>query len=355
MELRIYLRMLQRSWWVVILTALIAVNAALIASYFTPPTYRASARFVVSPNPGQITGGDIFSSLDVLDKRSIIATYAEFMNSNRVYIEALQDLNLQPTNLLDYKHTTIVLPDANILELTVDGPDAKTTAMLTNTIGQRAISYIRGIYQVFDISMLDPAAIPVVPITPQPLRDSLLALVLGLVLGAALAILREQMQMPLDAYRQRNMIDKTSMAYTRRYFTRQLETEAVNNPNETYSLGLVQLEGLLELVDNLPQPIMQTILTRITGILRKELRGNDLIGRWSDASFAMLLPATSEAAANRTMERIRQSLSVPLEIESNTEPFILRPRIGFATHKSNESAQELTERVEMSLDKSSGS
>jgi len=346
MELRIYLRMLQHSWWVIVLTALIAVNAALISSYMATPMYRSSARFVVSPNPTQFNQNDIFSSLDVLDKRSIISTYAEFMNSDRIFRETLNELKLTG----DYTHVTVVLPDANILELSVQGTDPVMVAALANNTGQRAINYIRGLYQVYDISLLDPAAITTEPISPQPLRDAGLALVLGVVLGGALALLREQMLLPLEAYRQRNMLDKTSSAYTRRYFQRQLEAEAVRNPNGTFSLGLLELDGLLELVDTLPQPIVQTILTRITNTLRKELRGNDLVGRWSDACFAVLLPATSEAAARRTLERIRQALTEPVVIDPNTEAFSLNPRLGVATFQGNESVQELIERVQIELE-----
>ena len=85
MELKLYLRMLQRNWWVVALTALSAVNIALVASYLATPMYRTSAKFLVSPNTALATERDIVNSLGTLDRRSIISTYAEIISSSRIF------------------------------------------------------------------------------------------------------------------------------------------------------------------------------------------------------------------------------------------------------------------------------
>jgi PleD family two-component response regulator len=185
----------------------------------------------------------------------------------------------------------------NILELSVQGPDPAMASLLANSIGQHAIASIGNLYQVYDISVLDPASAPSKPVSPQPLRDAGLATVLGLMIGATLAILREQIRIPLDAYRQRTILDHDSSAYTRRYFMRLLEEELSHNEKETLSLGLVQLNGLRDLVDTLPQPVVQRLLRQVTSTLRKELRGNDVVGRWGGAQFSIMLPSTSEQAA----------------------------------------------------------
>lgn len=350
MELRIYLKMLQRGWWIVALTGLIALFVALVVSFFSVPIYRTSARFVVSPNPSLVTGRDVVTSLEALDKRSIVSTYAEFLNSARIFDETLQELGIVQSDAAQYTHTTVVLPDANILELSVDGPNPQVTATIANSLGQRAISYIRSLYQVYDITFLDPASVPAVPIRPQPLRDGALALVLGVVIGAVLAILREQISIPLDAYRQRQMMDRSSSAFTRRYLMRRLEGELARDPNGVVSFGLIRLNGLLDLIDGLPQPVTQRILNQVTNVLRKELRGNDLIGRWTDVTFAVMLASTNEGAASRTVERIRQALLVPIEIEPGTDRIALNPQTAVATYQGNESAIELTERAEHALD-----
>jgi len=99
--------MIQRSWWIVVLTALSAVLAALISAFMTTPIYSSSSRYIVSPNPIYL-GGDVdynlIYSLDTLDKRTIITTYAEVLNSPRIYAEAAETLGLNEYDLVDYTY-----------------------------------------------------------------------------------------------------------------------------------------------------------------------------------------------------------------------------------------------------------
>ncbi|NPV76049.1 MAG: diguanylate cyclase [Anaerolineae bacterium] len=352
MEIKLYLRMLQRGWWIIVLTALIAVNIALIAALLTQPVYRASARFSVSPNPTLVTGADVITSLEALDKRSIVVTYAEFLNSTRIYNETVAALQLTPADVIKYKHSTVVLPEANILALTVEGPDPQLVAILANSVGERAVAHIKDLYKVYDINLLDPAVPPLTPVSPQPLRDGGLALVLGLILGSVLAILREQIRVPLESYRNRMSSDPVSLAFNRRFFDRRLEEEIVQNPNNSLSLGLVKLEGLSGLIDTLPQPLTQQLLRQVTSILRRELRGNDMIARWDDISFAVMLPSTPETAAARTLNRIGQVLSSPVKLDQYGETVRLMPAVSVSTRRDNETATEFITRAEEELERS---
>jgi capsular polysaccharide biosynthesis protein len=350
MELRIYLRMLQRGWWLILLTALVALFIALLSAFLTVPIYRTTARFVVNPNPSLVASQDAITSLEALDKRSIISTYAEFINSERILQETYTELKLTPAAALKYTRTTVVLPDANILELSVTGPDQGMVANIANSLGQRAINYIHGIYQVYEISLLDPAIVPSIPERPQPVRDGILALVLGLVIGVVLAIVREQLVLPLDAYRQRQMTDRISSAFSHRYLRHRLDQEISDNPNGVLSFGLVRLGGLYDLADALPQPVLQNVLTDVTEVLRKELRGNDMVARWADLTFAMLLPATGDVAAGRTLERIRNALQAPFELEPGGDTIQLAPQTSVVTHNSGENATQLVQRAEAALE-----
>lgn len=349
METKLYLRMLQRGWWIIVLTMLVALIIALLLAYVTTPIYRATARFAVSPNPSIANSRDVITSLEALDKRSIVRTYAEFLNSNRIYEETLLALQLNPAAMTDYVHTTTALPDANILELSVEGPDPQLAAHLANSLGQNAVQQIKELYQIYDINLLDPATVPQVPIRPQPLRDAGLAAALGLIIGTALAALREQLRLPLEAYRQRVSLDPVALVFNRRHFVREVEKELSTNPNDPLSLGLLELSGLQDLIETMPEVLIQKLLRQVAGILRNELRGNDVIGRWNSTTFALLLPATPESAANRTMERIRQTLLKPIVLDEYGERVQLQPYVSVSTHQRNETAAELAERAEREL------
>ena len=352
MEIRLYLQMLRRGWWIVALTALVAVNVALVASFFSTPQYQSNTRFVVSPNTDLVTGKDVITSMEALDKRSIISTYAEFLNSRRVHEETIAALGISEVVFEEeFNIATVVLPEANIIDLTVTGPDPVMTAHLANQIGQRSIGYISLLYQAYDISVLDSAVPDYLPVSPQPVRNSLLALVLGLVGGATLAILSEQIRIPIEAYRQRLRIDNVTGVFTSRHFLRLLEEELAENPDNILAVGIVEMDGLQEVFETMPPAASQGLLRKVTQVLRKELRGNDVVGRWNETSLAVILPATASEAAFRTFERINQALNQPVDVEQFEITIQLKPRVGGAVYTNNISAQELLERANIALER----
>ncbi len=353
METKLYLQMLRKGWWIILLTALVAVNATLIYSTTVTPRYQATTKLLVSPDPVVMSDSQrTINSLDTLDNRSVVATYAEFLNSDRVYLEAVESLGLDKTQLTDFTRKAIILPDARVMEVTVQGPDAKIAAALANAISEKGVSSIRKFYQVYDINPIDLAAAPTIPISPNPLRDALLALVFGIILGSALAILNEQIRIPFEALRQSRFLDNDSQAYNRRHFDRQLELEMIRcrKKNDVFSLGLVRLDGLSDYVDNVPQVILQKILQGVTKTLKQDLKGNDVIGRWNETTFAVLLPSTPYNAANTIIGRLREKLSEPVKINGGNESIRLEPYVGVARSKEDEVIEDFIARVQKDLD-----
>ena len=102
MEMRFYMRIIRKGWWLILIAALAAVNFSLVYSYYlTKPTYEAVARFIVSPNIQNIESRDLVNSLEALDKRSIISTYAEVLNSREIITKTLNLLGMdQVQNIL---------------------------------------------------------------------------------------------------------------------------------------------------------------------------------------------------------------------------------------------------------------
>ena len=349
MELRIYARMLKSGWWIIVLTTLAALALSLVASYVATPRYRATTRLLVAPNAALIRANtERVDSLAVLDRPNILATYAQVLLSDRVLLQAAASLNLDirlPQK--DYAIAAVVLPDANVLQLTVEGTSPATVADLTNRMAQHAIDYINALYEVYTLSVIDPAIVPTEPISPQPVRDAGVAAVLGLVVGAVLAIVRAQLKTTLSDLAEQRRLDGESHAYERRHFERVLDRHTVER-TAMLALGLIQFDGLEALQDILPRSGTQTLLRHITRVLKNELRGNDVIARWDESQFAVLLPATSGPAAVRVLERVQGILRQSVALDGS-ESVALEPRVGVVVRQSGESAPRLVERAEYAL------
>jgi capsular polysaccharide biosynthesis protein len=356
MEAKLYFRMLQRSWWILVVTGLAAAVAALAFDYVTPPVYEAKSRLIVSPSPSLISGGtnNLVNGLSTLDKRSIITTYAEILNSPRIRSEAIKILELQEASLNGYSYSAVALPDANIIELSVRGSNSATAARLANGIGQHTIEYVQSLYQVYDLSLLDPATTPVEPISPQPLRDGAVALVLGLAIGVLLVLVRELLRLPIQSFiRQRNL-DDASLALSRNAFEEALANAALDRTG-VFSLCIVHLSGLSDYINILPQTTLNMILRNVTQTLKNQLRGNDLVGRWSELDYTVLLSKTPSEAAVNTMERVRLALSVPIVIDVSADPLRLDPQVGIAEYCVGDTPQSMIKNIQSALERARSS
>ncbi len=345
MELKLYLRMLLRGWWIVALTTLAALNVALFSAYQATPQYNTQARFLISPS--KLLGATDFSR--VMEGQNIVPTFAEIWNSDTLFERTGLALQMVPSDLNDYSRSAVIAPSANVVELTVTGPNPVQAALIANTLGGFAMADSNDKYgNVITLSVLDAAQPSHSPFSPQPVRDAGLAVALGLVIGAVLAIGLEQLRIPLEALRRYTTTDSESAAYNRAYFQRSIEDELNRHHAGQVSLGLVQLSGLTDLFENMPPLVKQRLMQYVTKTLQQELRGSDSVGRWSDTSFGVLLPATPAQPATRTLERIQRALTRPVEIDPGDQ-LDLAPYVGVAMVAGDQSATTLIAQAESAL------
>lgn len=349
MFFRTIYRSIQSNWRIILICVFLALMISLLISLNTVPQYRSTATFLIYPNANLTNSRDVATSLNTLEGVTIRGTYLEIFNSIRVFKDTVQKLQLDPSILNTYHSLAEVSTGSNIT-FSVTGPDPHVSAYLTNNIGQNAINYIKSIYQVFDISFLDQATDPVAPYKPNTVQDGGIAAGIGLILGVFFAFTKDAIRVPLEALKVRAITDKVSGAYNQRHMKRILE-ESIIQPDAFFSLGLIDLGGLEDLVDELPEAVLSGLLHDVTAIFHKQLRGNDLIGRWGRTSFALFLPSTPLAPATKTMERIKQALSDPLVIKQTNQQIQLSPSIGLATSKQNETASLVIDHASDALEK----
>lgn len=343
-QLRMYLQALLHNWWIVALTAVSAVALTLVINSMAQPVYQSRLQLLIVPNITDFSGRDLIYSLDTLDKRSIVATYVEVLNSSRIRREALDAAELVGDARDSYQISAVALPEASVLEVAATGPNPQIAAALANAAAAQTISYIGQTYDIYRIELLDPASIPKTPISPTPIRDASLALLFGLVLGSILAILRDQIQQPISSkLRHWNAHDHASTAYKRAYLENEL-ARLLLTEGEQLILSVVRLEGLARL--ELPAHVLHDLLRRIVTIMRDELPGRDLIARWDDHSFAVLMRHVPDLEqADIRLNRLQLTLSEPVEVYAGGEMINLSPRLAAVVGQRNDTVSSLVERL----------
>jgi diguanylate cyclase (GGDEF)-like protein len=298
---------------------------------------------------------DIVSSLDTLDRRTIINTYKELIASPAVY-SSNPEIQKIPADVLteDYLINVVVIPETNILTLTVEGPDPKLIVLIADAIGNQALDYINRLYPVYNFSVLDEPTMPTRPIRPEPVKNAGLALLLGAVLGIGLAFSREQLQYSFERLRERSIIDPVTNAFIRAHFEKRLREDVMQNPDASLSLGLINFRGIEESAGVLPQSLIDRAMQHVTQKLKSELRGRDIIGRWDRSQLSVLLASAPSSAIESTFKRIQKYLEEPIQL-SETGDVTIRPDpcIGVVSRNQFESGDTFVERAKTAMGQAS--
>ena len=186
-----YARALRAGWWIILLALAASLGAAALFTAREEPVYRASATVVVAPNESVEVVGDVLRSLETLERRSVIATFARIPGTAQARSAVAQRLGATG-DLKGYRIEAAVLPNTNILKIDVEGPDAGTTAAAANAAADLIHDEVRSLYRIYTTRVLSPAAAPSRPVHPDPRRNYVVAGLLGLLAGlvAALAVER---------------------------------------------------------------------------------------------------------------------------------------------------------------------
>ncbi|MGD8199118.1 polysaccharide biosynthesis tyrosine autokinase [Ornithinimicrobium sp. W1679] len=196
MELSDYLRILQRSWRLVVVVVLAAVVATSLLTALMPREYRAETELFVSTAGGasvsDLAQGGSFTQQQV-------ATYADIVTAPVVLAPVIADVGLDDRpDELARRVTAAVTPNTVLIDVVVTDRDPAKAAQIANTVAQQFTETLQELERVstdgdsaVKATVVRPATAPEEPASPKPLRNVVLAAALGLLLGVGLALLRD--------------------------------------------------------------------------------------------------------------------------------------------------------------------
>lgn len=181
------LRSVRKGWWVGLCAVVVTPLAAAWFTARQQPVYRAAASAIVSPDPGLGESTDVLRATEALERRSILATFAEISMSPAVRRAAADRLEWEAAELADYRVASSVLPHANVVRVTTAGPDAERTAALAQAVVAAMAEEAHRLYRPFAVGVLSEATPPPAPTSPDRRRNFVVAMILGLFLGTVAA------------------------------------------------------------------------------------------------------------------------------------------------------------------------
>jgi capsular polysaccharide biosynthesis protein/GGDEF domain-containing protein len=343
MELRKYLTVLGRGWWI-ILAATVAVYLAL--SYFTSQqskVYSASTTLVVSPSLSLVTDyRDILDALNSLDRRNVIVTYATVLGSDTVRQKAVDALNLDEQQQRGLKVLAQSVLEANAVQIDVEAGDAQVAADVANKIAEQAVTDLKNLYVVYDTSQLDPARPPRQPIRPDPDQVNL-GVPLGLLLGTGIVLLLYYMRVPIPSLVPHLRRLARGVAARPGPANRAALSQVVSQELRRVPSRQQELAVILTRVSDIPDDsAWQVVIDSLYKYLRPNLRHRDMVMPLPDMScLAVVLPGANQADAEHIVDQVRWRMA-----QNGQEP-ALQVAFGIASsEREKRNPDELIRRAE---------
>lgn len=298
MFLQQMIKAIAAGWKWIVSMVLIAACISLAISATSVPEYRSEATFVIAPNKDLPSSRDVVSAFTALDTLKIFSTYSDILASNRVYEEAVKNVEMDAAELSRYTRYTEMKPESIILQLFVEGPDAQRAATLANEIGKYGIQFINAYFTVFEIDFLDQAVPAVKAFKPQTTRDMGIFAGIGLITGILIVVMKDFMEIPLAQFVHRFSIDQESLANTRRSIEKSLTAMKEKGDAWPLTFILIKIKNLQDLFSILPAFSRRKISVEIVARMKTQLKGGDLVGKWNASTFCVVLPNTPEKVAS---------------------------------------------------------
>lgn len=351
MELKAYMLILWRKWWIILSIFIITLTATVIFTFTRPAIYEATVTYVIVPDPS--LAGSVVYGMDILSRQTEIGnTYAEIAVSRSIRQRVADKLGLSMAQLASFLIDAQPLSGTNLLKIIVQGGDRESVTVLANTIGDETSAYVRELQGIYDLNLLDSAPELGYPVESNEKMHIALGAVFGLVLGCGLVFFVEYLQIPLQTPAEFNILEDESGVYNKAFLMQRLREEVARSERNGHALSLAFIDiDYSGSIEALSSPLERdAVIRQVATFLMRHVREEDVIARMNGTVFAILLPDLRGEEAKSFIEELQRGItSMSSKLEGEGRELDLR----VATYQRNQlSAEEFFAQVERSLQRS---
>jgi capsular exopolysaccharide synthesis family protein len=202
-DLRDCLRAVRRRWWLVLATVLICLTAGWTVTALTIPQYATSMTFFVSTPSRAVADsyqGGLFS-------QQRVKSYADLLVGDRLGRAVAADVNAGLTSAqVQARVSARAVPDTVLLQATITDPDPARSEQIAKSLAAHFAALVATLETPagdttpsVTVDLVAGPSLNPVPVAPRPVRNLILAGLLGLLVGAGLAILRDMLDVTVKS------------------------------------------------------------------------------------------------------------------------------------------------------------
>ncbi|UTH15992.1 YveK family protein [Macrococcus epidermidis] len=176
-----------------------ALIAGLVSYFLIKPTYQSESQVIVNQKG---KNADVYNNPgEVQTNLQLINTYSQMINSKVIRKQVVDELNLDTSEkTLQPMISVTSEAESQLMKINVSGPDKKQTAEIANALAEIAQKEVKRVMGVDNLSIFSKADVDeqTAPIKPKKLMNIIVAGLLGLILGTAIAFLRSMLDTRLN-------------------------------------------------------------------------------------------------------------------------------------------------------------
>ena len=172
-----------------IMTLLFGCIAAFGTLFLVTPKYEANTQILVS----QSQQSEVIESQEIQASLQLVNTYRDIIKSPTVLDDVVSNLDLQATSSAISEKINVTNQDqSQVLTVTVTDPSAQNAQDIANEVASVFQSTVPEVMNVDNVSVLAAADVGdnPSPVSPQPVINIAIGLILGLLVGLGIAFLR---------------------------------------------------------------------------------------------------------------------------------------------------------------------
>ena len=190
-----FLRILRKRIWFIVFTAILLAGIGLGFSFLQKPVYEASIIILIGQKPGSDVPINLGS--DVAGLQQLTQTMAEGIETRPVAEGVINKLSLRKSPEQFLENLSVEQTGTTqFIEVRYANTNPEQAKRIVNAVGDvfsARVSDVSPTTNAITATVWERAVTPDAPLGPDPIRNGLLALVIGVMLGVSLAFLLEQL------------------------------------------------------------------------------------------------------------------------------------------------------------------
>jgi len=215
-DLREYVYMLGRRWRLIASVLLCILGINLIVTVRAEPVYQSQTRLFVS-TPDLLSTDPLQAGSFAIQRAT---TYVDLANGDELASRVVSQLKLKmEPSAFARKITAMAVPDTVILVISATDSNPRVAQEYSQITAQQLIDFVQAIESLTSeqkpavkVTIVTPANLPTSPISPRPVRNFALALLVGLLLGVGAANVWEQIDPKSPSRRPSSRVDSPGRA-----------------------------------------------------------------------------------------------------------------------------------------------